>query len=73
MKQDGDAPIDMEDVDVTPSKLKRKLYERELAGLQLELVKLQHWIKHAGERVVLIFEGRDAAAKAGPSSASSSR
>ena len=33
MKQDGDAPVDMEDVDVTPSKLKRKLYERELAGL----------------------------------------
>jgi polyphosphate kinase len=46
MKQDGDAPVDMEDVDVTPSKLKRKFYERELAGLQLELVKLQHWIKH---------------------------
>ena len=65
MKQDGDTPVDMEDVDVTPSKLKRKLYERELAGLQLELVKLQHWIKHAGERVVVIFEGRDAAGKGG--------
>jgi polyphosphate kinase len=65
MKQDGDAAVDMEDVDVTPSKLKRKFYERELAELQLELVKLQHWIKHAGERVVLIFEGRDAAGKGG--------
>jgi polyphosphate kinase 2 len=48
-----------------PAKLKRKFYERELADLQLELVKLQHWIKHAGERVVLIFEGRDAAGKGG--------
>jgi polyphosphate kinase 2 len=65
MKQDGDAAVDMEDVDVTPSKLKRKFYERELAELQLELVKLQHWIVHAGERVVLIFEGRDAAGKGG--------
>ncbi len=52
MKQDGDAAVDMEDVDVTPSKLKRKFYERELAELQLELVKLQHWIKHVGERMV---------------------
>jgi polyphosphate kinase len=48
-----------------PAKLKRKFYERELAELQLELVKLQHWIVHAGERVVLIFEGRDAAGKGG--------
>jgi polyphosphate kinase len=48
-----------------PAKLKRKFYERELADLQLELVKLQHWIKHAGERVVLLFEGRDAAGKGG--------
>jgi polyphosphate kinase len=47
------------------AKLKRKDYERELADLQLELVKLQHWIKHAGLRVVLIFEGRDAAGKGG--------
>jgi polyphosphate kinase len=65
MKQDGDAPVDMEDVDVTPSKLKRKDYERKLAGPQLELVKLQDWIKQAGLRVVLIFEGRDAAGKGG--------
>jgi polyphosphate kinase len=51
--------------DAPPAKLKRKDYERELAALQLELVKLQHWIKHAGLRVVLIFEGRDAAGKGG--------
>ncbi|MBV9193463.1 MAG: polyphosphate kinase 2 [Solirubrobacterales bacterium] len=51
--------------EATPSKLKRKDYERELAHQQLELVKLQEWIKHAGLRVVLIFEGRDAAGKGG--------
>src|SRR6201996_4407433 len=46
-------------------KLPRKEYEAELAGLDLELVKLQYWIKQSGERVVLIFEGRDAAGKGG--------
>src|ERR1700753_323429 len=46
-------------------KLSRKTYEKELAKLQLELVKLQYWIKQTGERVVLIFEGRDAAGKGG--------
>src|SRR4051795_7539722 len=46
-------------------KLSRKAYEDELAWLHLELVKLQYWIKHTGERVVLIFEGRDAAGKGG--------
>jgi polyphosphate kinase len=43
----------------------RKAYERELARLHLELVKLQYWIKQTGERVVLLFEGRDAAGKGG--------
>src|SRR3954463_13586688 len=46
-------------------KLGRKEYERELARLHLELVKLQYWIKQTGERVVLFFEGRDAAGKGG--------
>src|SRR5258708_2587784 len=46
-------------------KLARKTYEAELAQLALELVKLQYWIKQTGERVVLIFEGRDAAGKGG--------
>ena len=48
-----------------PRKLKRKLYEKELARLQVELVKLQEWIKHKGLKVVAIFEGRDAAGKGG--------
>jgi polyphosphate kinase 2 len=46
-------------------KLSGKDYERELARLRLELVKLQYWLKHTGERVVLVFEGRDAAGKGG--------
>ena len=46
-------------------KLKKKVYERELAKLQIELVKLQEWIKHKGLKVIVIFEGRDAAGKGG--------
>lgn len=46
-------------------KLKRWFYEKELARLQVELVKLQYWIKEQGMRVVIVFEGRDAAGKGG--------
>lgn len=45
--------------------LKRNFYESELKRLQIELVKLQEWIKVKGLRVVVIFEGRDAAGKGG--------
>ncbi len=45
--------------------LTKKVYEKELFKLQLELVKLQAWIKHKGLKVVIIFEGRDAAGKGG--------
>jgi polyphosphate kinase len=47
------------------SNLKKKFYEMELEKLQIELVKLQSWIKKAGLKVVVIFEGRDAAGKGG--------
>lgn len=46
-------------------KIRNKVYEPELARLQVELVKLQEWIKHEGSKVVVIFEGRDAAGKGG--------
>ena len=46
-------------------KLKKKPYEDELARLQVELVKLQAWIKATGYRVCVLFEGRDAAGKGG--------
>ena len=45
--------------------LKRRFYEKELKKLHVELVKLQDWIKHKGLRVVVLFEGRDAAGKGG--------
>src|SRR6266508_3226399 len=47
------------------ARLGKKAYAEELAGLQIELVKLQEWIKHQGLRVVVVFEGRDAAGKGG--------
>ena len=46
-------------------KLGRKDYEKRLAELQIELTKLQEWIKQKGLKVVVIFEGRDAAGKGG--------
>ena len=46
-------------------KLDRRFYESELALLQLELVKMQYWIKETGFRLMVIFEGRDAAGKGG--------
>jgi len=50
----------------TPSKkISKKLYDEELKKLQVELVKLQEWIKYQGLKVVVIFEGRDAAGKGG--------
>ena len=42
-----------------------QFYETELKRLHIELVKLQEWIRHAGKRVVILFEGRDAAGKGG--------
>ena len=40
-------------------------YEKELSRLQVELVKMQEWVKHENLRVVVLFEGRDAAGKGG--------
>jgi len=44
-------------------KLPKKAYEKELAKLQAELVVMQEWVKHTGNRVVIVCEGRDAAGK----------
>ena len=46
-------------------KLKNKDYERELARLHIELVKLQRWVQHTGTKIVIVFEGRDGAGKGG--------
>jgi len=50
---------------VTSGKLKGKDYERELARLHVELVKLQQWVVHKGLKVCIVFEGRDGAGKGG--------
>jgi polyphosphate kinase len=48
-----------------PPKLKRKTYEKELSKLQVQLCHLQDWVKEKKLRVIVLFEGRDAAGKGG--------
>ena len=47
------------------TRMPRKIYEKELFRLQAELVKLQEWVRTEGARLVIVFEGRDAAGKGG--------
>lgn len=47
------------------TRLGTKVYEQQMAQLQVELLKVQNWVKETGERIVVIFEGRDAAGKGG--------
>jgi polyphosphate kinase 2 len=56
---------DAEDETEKVAKLNKSFYEKELSNLHVELVKMQYWIKHVGLRVMIIFEGRDAAGKGG--------
>jgi len=51
--------------DSRPAKMTRKDYEKELRKLQVRLCQLQDWIKHRGLKVIIVFEGRDAAGKGG--------
>src|SRR5690349_11119535 len=53
------------DSDNSKSKLKRKEYESDLKRLQTELCHLQEWVKSTGERIIIVFEGRDGAGKGG--------
>jgi len=53
------------DITVSTGKIPNKVYEQKLARLQVELVKLQEWVKAEGLKVVVLFEGRDAAGKGG--------
>ena len=46
-------------------RLARKVYEHAFDKLQIELVKLQSWVRDSGTRIVMVFEGRDAAGKGG--------
>ncbi len=47
------------------TKMKRREYEPQKAGLQIELLKAQRWVKSSGVKIVILFEGRDAAGKGG--------
>jgi polyphosphate kinase len=51
--------------DASRPRMKRKAYEKELRNLQVELCRLQNWVKQEGLRVIIVFEGRDAAGKGG--------
>lgn len=59
-------PWDAESCDYPYSeKMSQEVYEGLKAELQIELLKVQHWVKETGQRIVVIFEGRDAAGKGG--------
>jgi polyphosphate kinase 2 len=66
-RQDGPGGEVMREIDVdeTKAKMKRKQYEKEVRKLQTELCRLQEWVRLKGLRVMVIFEGRDAAGKGG--------
>lgn len=61
----GAVSLPAEDSPQRPKRLNCKFYEEELAKLQIELVKLQEWVRFKGLKVAVIFEGRDAAGKGG--------
>jgi polyphosphate kinase 2 len=68
MRFAGGVPIAMakdKKADEQTGRLKRKQYEKLMGRLQAELCKLQDWVKYKGLRVIVIFEGRDAAGKGG--------
>ena len=51
--------------DVTNGEISGKQYAKEMKKLHVELVKLQEWVKHAGLKICIVFEGRDGAGKGG--------
>lgn len=61
----GNMTIENEDEKVKKKKMDKKAYEKALEKFNIELVKLQEWVKYKGLKVVVIFEGRDAAGKGG--------
>ena len=60
-----DKKADQDPKDKADRASRNELYERELARLQVELSHLQYWVKETGARIVVVFEGRDAAGKGG--------
>ena len=64
-EQDGEGRVFGPESYTKSGRLKKGVYEEELERLQIELVKLQEWVRSTGARVVVLFEGRDAAGKGG--------
>jgi polyphosphate kinase len=65
MTKDKEKTHESAEAKTSPAKMKRKEFEKELAKLQVELVRLQTWVKAKHARVVVVFEGRDTAGKGG--------
>jgi polyphosphate kinase 2 len=65
VKPDGSKPYTWREDYPYSSKLGRREYEEQKRDLQIELLKMQHWAKEVGERLMVVFEGRDAAGKGG--------
>ena len=63
--EDSVARVFREGVYPYADRMKRAEYERLKAALQVELLKAQHWVKESGAKVIVLFEGRDAAGKGG--------
>ena len=64
-KKNGKHSKNGKSVVLEKTSLGRKEYEAELEKLQVELCRLQSWVKHTGKRVIIVFEGRDGAGKGG--------
>jgi len=65
LKGDNSTLDEVAKADHPNGKMKRKVYEKELQKLQVELCRLQEWVKETGARIIILFEGRDAAGKGG--------
>ena len=67
MRRDPDAIREAFETGAYPyqTKMKRSVYEKHKAELQVELLKVQNWVQETGERIVILYEGRDAAGKGG--------
>jgi polyphosphate kinase 2 (PPK2 family) len=64
---DSAAPARLSSQSRARRKSKQKVYEKELQKLQVELCRLQDWVKETDKRIIILFEGRDAAGKGGRS------
>jgi len=65
MAKDKQKKHEVAETTAASAKMTRKKFEKELAKLQVELTRLQTWVKEKGERVIVVFEGRDTAGKGG--------